>query len=285
MFSSCLSVCLFVFFLYLFIVTVMDLRTVLTISSILILTDESDQTTLGPNISVASFPTQTDSTSRDCSCPSAAPATNAAPPSSPSSSAPTLGLLTITWTSNCEGDVILTLYHPSISTSPVCHGSETTIRSLLRNVCENKEGCKDTPRWVKGRDKLTIGYDITESGAKERPSCEALRVRCTVKVLPDVQGQLQAFKVVTALLCCVLLVLLLIRFTRPTVKALQKRLSDRRQNRWIGPTQSHSVSYHRGKNTVKNNDVEKRVSYPALERLAVSDSREPSSNRNSDYNF
>ncbi|KAM9362918.1 uncharacterized protein cd5 [Symphorus nematophorus] len=105
-------------------------------------------------------------------------------------------------------------------------------------------------------------------------------VQCT-----EAQGQLQAYKVVTALLCCVLLVLLLIRFTRPTVKALQKRLSDRRQNRWIGPTQSHSVSYHRGKTAVKNNDGEKRLSYPALERLTVSDSREPSSNRNSGYTF
>ncbi|XP_028262478.1 uncharacterized protein LOC114436410 isoform X3 [Parambassis ranga] len=63
------------------------------------------------------------------------------------------------------------------------------------------------------------------------------------------------------------------------------KVSSRRQNRWVGPTQSHSVSYHRGKSTVKNSDGEKRLSYPALERLTISDSREPSSNRNSGYNF
>lgn len=83
----------------------------------------------------------------------------------------------------------------------------------------------------------------------------------------DIKSQLQIFKVMTALLCCALLLLLMVRFTRPTVKALQKRceyththtlgvplhvffiiiftctfvvVSDRRQNRWIGPTQSHS---------------------------------------------
>lgn len=83
----------------------------------------------------------------------------------------------------------------------------------------------------------------------------------------DVRGQLRIFKVMTALLFCALLLLLMVRYTRPTVKALQKRceykhiqlcvflciyflssnhlhffvlVSDRRQNRWIGPTQSHS---------------------------------------------
>lgn len=179
----------------------------------------------------------------------------------------------------------MTFSHPSNSSLPVCHGSEKNIQSHFRNVCENKRGCKGVPHWAKGRAALTTAYDITASGAEERTGCDTLRVTCTVEVLPDVQGQLQAYKVVTALLCIVLLGLFLIRFTRPTVKALQKRLSDRRQNRWIGPTQSHSVSYHRGKSAVKNNDVEKRLSYPALERLAVTDSREPSSNRNSDYNF
>ncbi|XP_074520999.1 uncharacterized protein cd5 isoform X2 [Halichoeres trimaculatus] len=66
---------------------------------------------------------------------------------------------------------------------------------------------------------------------------------------------------------------------------LQCKVSDRRQNRWVGPTQSHSVSYHQRKAAVQNPDREKRLSYPALERLTVSDSREPSSNRNSGYNF
>ncbi|KAK9540207.1 hypothetical protein VZT92_002675 [Zoarces viviparus] len=252
----------------------MDLRTVVTFSTLLLIVAGSDQTS-APHKTQS--PTQTTSTS-----PNTTPTTTAGPISNPISSAPALGLLTITWRSKCEGEVTLFLSNSSLD---VCQGSAMDIESLLTNVCKNQEGCKDTQRWVKGR-ATPNGYDITESGAVKKTGCALLGVRCTVEeVLQDVQGQLQAYKVVTALLCCVLLVLLLIRFTRPTVKALQKRVSERRQNRWIGPTQSHSVSYHRGKTAVKINDEEKRLSYPALERLAVSDSREPSSNRNSDYNF
>ncbi|KAM6941203.1 T-cell surface glycoprotein CD5 [Lycodopsis pacificus] len=260
----------------------MDLRTVVTFSTLLLIVAGSDETSAQNKIQ---SPTQTTSISRDYSSPNTTPTTTAGPISNPISSAPALGLLTITWMSKCEGEVTLILSNLSNSPSAVCQGSATNIKSLLGNVCKNQEGCKDTLRWYNGSNTLN-GYDITESEAVKKTGCKPLRVQCNVEeVLQDVQGQLQAYKVVTALLCCVLLVLLLIRFTRPTVKALQKRVSERRQNRWIGPTQSHSVSYHRGKTAVKINDEEKRLSYPALERLAVSDSREPSSNRNSDYNF
>ncbi|XP_033950052.1 uncharacterized protein [Pseudochaenichthys georgianus] len=245
----------------------MDIRTVVTISTLLLMTAESNQSTPGPNITE---PPHTHSSIRGCSCPPI-----------PSSPAPPTGLLSITWRSQCEGDVQLIFYHPANSSSPVCHGSKKTILNILRSVCENQRGCKNSMSWVKGEEQQ--GHNITENGAEEI-SCETLRVRCPVEVLPDVQGQLQAYRGGTAVLCCLLLVLVLIRFTRPTVRALQNRLSERRQNRWIGPTQSHSVAY-RGKTAVQINEGEKRLSYPALERLAVSDSREPSSNRNSDYNL
>ncbi|KAF6739014.1 hypothetical protein FQA47_001366 [Oryzias melastigma] len=102
-----------------------------------------------------------------------------------------------------------------------------------------------------------------------------------ISVVPsDENSDLHVYKVVTALLSCALLVMLLVHFTKPTVKALQRRLSERREHRWIGPTQSHSVSYHRGKTTVKN-DEENRLSFQALERLAISNSSE----RTSTYNF
>lgn len=165
----------------------------------------------------------------------------------------------------------------------VCRSSKMDVQGVMTDVCQKKKGCKDPLSWVEGKNKQDC-YDTKGSGSKRRTNLETLKVKCEVEGPADEVGQLQAYKVVTALLCCVLLILLLIRFTKPTVNALQKRLSDRRQNRWIGPTQSHSVSYHRGKNTVKNNDGEKRLSYPALERLTVSSSREPSSARNS-YNF
>ncbi|GAA6233772.1 uncharacterized protein LOC108873383 isoform X2 [Lates japonicus] len=256
----------------------MDFRTVVTISALFLMTAEADAATLPPYSSATPPSAEMNNT---CPCLSASPTTAA---SSPSSSAPVLSLLTVHWTGRCEGS--LTLYNSSTYSTPVCHNSSLIVLKLLKNVCLSIKGCKGDPGAIKGDRKA--GYDISESGAKWMTNCETLVVQCTVEpvkpVVPDVRGQLQTYKVVTALLCCVLLVLLLIRFTRPTVKALQKRLSDRRQNRWIGPTQSHSVSYHRGKTAVKN-DGEKRLSYPALERLAVSDSREPSSNRNSDYNF
>lgn len=256
----------------------------MTISTLLLMTAESDPATPESAVRVTPVTAQTDSTSRDCSCPTAAPTATADPAVTPSSPAPVLGLLTISWKSVCEGEVEVIFYHTSNSSLPVCHDSEKNLMlSLFGKVCQNKKGCKDKLRWVEGKVKEG-GYRIKESGTG-LARCETLRVKCTVEVPVNVDGELKAYKAVTALFCCVLLVLLLIRFTRPTVKALQKRLSDRRQNRWIGPTQSHSVSYHRGKTAVKNNDGEKRLSYPALERLAVSDSREPSSNRNSDYNF
>ncbi|KAM8773640.1 uncharacterized protein cd5 isoform 1-T1 [Acanthopagrus schlegelii] len=255
----------------------MDLRTVMIILTLLLMAAESVQATHTPTIDNATLPTQTESTIGVCHCPSTAPLAT----DTPTCSSPGLGLLTITWSAECGGNIILTHFDPSCSSTPVC-SNDTKSRELLRDVCQNKRGCQGTPSWKSSSSKQHCSY-ITESGTVNRELYETLSVHCAV--LPDVQGQLQAYKVVSALLCLVLLVLLLIRFTRPTVKALQKRLSDRRQNRWIGPTQSHSVSYHRGKTAVKNNDGEKRHSYPALERLAVSDSREPSSNRNSDYNF
>lgn len=250
------------------------------ISTLLLMAAESAQATHSPtndNGSPTLPSSWTESTITVCQCSSIAPPAT----DTPKRSSPGLGLLTITWTVECVGNVTLNLSDPSSSSTPVCY-NDTKSLILLRDVCQNKKGCQGTPSWNSSNSKQHCSY-FTESGAVDMVHHNTLSVHCAV--LPDVQGQLQAYKVVSALLCSVLLVLLLIRFTRPTVKALQKRLSDRRQNRWIGPTQSHSVSYHRGKTAVKNNDGEKRHSYPALERLAVSDSREPSSNRNSDYNF
>ncbi|XP_067440614.1 uncharacterized protein [Thunnus thynnus] len=260
----------------------MDLRTVVTISTLLLMTvDQTDSTTtMAPANNTTNNTTNnsnSNSNSSNCNCHS----TTAHPNTRSSTFA--LGYITIKWIKTCQGEVHMILNNASNSSLPFCNSRKTNVQSLLSNVCESKKGCENVLRWEESRN--TLGYNITESGQMKKNVCKTLRVQCKVEVVPDVQGQLQGYKVVTALLCCVLMVLLLMRFTRPTIKALQRRLSDRRQNRWIGPTQSHSVSYHRGKTAVKNNDGEKRLSYPALERLTVSDSREPSSNRNSGYNF
>ncbi|KAG7235884.1 hypothetical protein INR49_002081 [Caranx melampygus] len=233
-----------------------------------------------PSVSPANtVPTQTNSTttrtSTVCSCPSDTQTATTAISSTPTKPIKVAGFLRVLWRNDtCVGDVIL--YHPkSPSPLPVCWSDMA--KSFLENVCEKKD-CEGPNKWKRGSE--TSGAQISEAGANLTDhSCVTLTVHCT-----DVEGQQHAYKVVIALLSCVLLVILLIRFTRPTVEALQRRFSDRRQNRWIGPTQSHSVSYHRGK-AVKNDEREKRLSYPALERLAVSDSREPSSNRNSGCNY
>nr|XP_020512497.1 uncharacterized protein LOC110001356 [Labrus bergylta] len=217
-----------------------------------------------------------------CTSPSTSLSTS---PTPKSSSAHSLGLLSVKWTSDCDGEAILLLHPPpsssslSYSSSLLCQSSLTLVKTLLSSQCESRRRCEGPPVWV--ARKKQGGYDI--AGQAPNTSCKILTLQCTAQT--DVQGQLKAYKVVTALLCCVLLILFLIRFTKPTVRALQSRLSDKRQNRWIGPTQSHSVSYQRGKGVVQSTDVEMRMSYPALERLTVNDSREPSSNRNSGYTF
>ncbi|KAM7393493.1 hypothetical protein PAMP_020358 [Pampus punctatissimus] len=155
-----------------------------------------EHTHLVSPVTVAEAPDNTTNNSNNsgnCFCPSTAPQATATPTTS--SSAPTLGLITVIW-NKCVGDIHLTLFHLSNSSSHyICHSSKTTVQRLWKNVCESKKGCKDTLRWVEGNKKLK-GYHITESGGEEGTSCKTLRVQCTV--------------------------------------------SDRRQNRWIGPTQSHS---------------------------------------------
>ncbi|KAK2815529.1 hypothetical protein Q5P01_025996 [Channa striata] len=255
----------------------MDLRTVLIITALLLTAADAFST------NTTSTPARNQTDNCTCKSPGDGPTTGLSPYTPPPSNQPlpVLGFLTIKWTSLCKGEVIL---HRPSNFSHVCYESKTQTEALLRRLCQEKKGCKGPDRpWAKSESESS-GSAITESGAEPTTSCYTLRVQCKVEVIPDFEGQLQTYKVITALLCTVLALIVLIRFTKPTFQALQRRLSNKRQNRWIGPTQSHSVSYHRGKN-VKNNEGEKRLSYPGLERLTVSDSREPSSNRNSGYNF
>ncbi|XP_023126721.2 uncharacterized protein LOC111569018 [Amphiprion ocellaris] len=244
----------------------MDLITAFIISAVLFVSVGSEATTFGPDTR--------DNASTTSMSPTVPAADTASPTSYSSSPEPVLGLLTVSWTTDCKGIISLILHLPSHSSSlPVCHSQKNKMETILQHVCQSKTGCYGVPRFYNGF--RMEGYDITEKGSTRKVDCETLVVTCKeVEMIPDVRGELKAYKVVTGLLCCVLLILLLIRFTRPTIKALQRRFSDRRQNRWVGPTQSHSVSYHRGKTTVKNNDGDKRLSYPALELLTISGSRE-----------
>ncbi|XP_054590394.1 uncharacterized protein [Nothobranchius furzeri] len=215
------------------------------------------------------FSQPTSTLSPNCSCSDTTPAV---PRSTSSSSELIMGLLRMNWTKRCEGT--LYIYPDSLfndSSLPLCYSPHINILRIVENVCQNERGCKYDPHWQDASRIKAEGFDITETGANRVSHCKTFSLKCK-EVLPDVQTELQAYKVVTALFICLLLLLLFLRFIRPTVKALRKRLSDRRQHHWVGPTQSHSVSYHRGKAAVNTTDGEKRLSYPALERLMISDS-------------
>ncbi|XP_071378921.1 T-cell surface glycoprotein CD5 [Centroberyx affinis] len=257
----------------------MDLRIVAALSALLLMTVESKSNATDTPPATQNS-TQSNSADKSlCPCPST-------PVYPPTPKPPALGILTVKWEGkSCVGEVHLSFLassESSESSSPHCYDTSRDIQGLLSEVCKRMKGCTDKPTWS-GGNRTSKGFKVGEKDA----SCTTLKVHCKVvqePVIPDVRAELNSYKVAMGLLCFVLLLLVLLRFTKPTVKALQKRLSDRRQSRWIGPTQSQSVSYHRGK-ALQNDEGEKRLSYPALERLTVSASREPSSNRNSDFNY
>lgn len=204
------------------------------------------------------------------------------PAASTRSSVLRLGFLTINWGFDCAGSVMLTQLDNE-ATKNVCYSSKRKVEALLSGVCEGRKGCRGDGT-LQQSENISAGVLIYESNLKET-HCPTLIIKCQKQEeRPPVEPQEPVgFKVATALLCVSLILLLLFCFSKPTIRALQKRLSNKRKNRWIGPTQSHSVSYHRGQTVNKNMDGQKHSSYPALDRLTVGN-REPSSNRNS-YNF
>lgn len=206
------------------------------------------------------------------------------PPPCPSPQPPrrvlTLGLLSVQWGPGCTGSLVLTV--PGNSSRPVCYSSRRRVEALLSGVCAARRGCRG------GEELRSQGLDeglmIYESDL-DLQNCSTLIVQCQAEEErpPEEPQEPVGYRVATALLSVALILLLLLCFSKPTVRALQKRLSNKRKNRWIGPTQSHSVSYQRGQTVNKPTDGHKNASYPALDRLVVGN-REPSSNRNS-YNF
>lgn len=209
-----------------------------------------------------------------------APAPQTCAPPQPPSRALTLGLLSLQWGPGCRGSLVLTV--PGNSSRPVCYESRGRVEALLSGACEARRGCRGGGRLQ--REGLEDGLVIHESELVLQ-RCDTLIVQCQAEEERPLEQPQEPviYKVATAVLSVALILLLLFGFSKPTVRALQKRLSNKRKNRWIGPTQSHSVSYHRGQTVNKPTDGLKNASYPALDRLVVGN-REPSSNRNS-YNF
>ncbi|XP_056325092.1 T-cell surface glycoprotein CD5 [Danio aesculapii] len=182
-----------------------------------------------------------------------------------------IALLKVKRKSPCEGPVYV--YSATLGEKPLCLNEKAV--SLLSGLCKDMR-C--------GNSKHVTTFYETDSGIQLASNmtltitpCSGLSISCT----DPLGNELIAYKAVTGILFFILLVIL-VQFSRPTIKVIRKRFSQKRQSRWIGPTQSQSVSYHRGQGGPNNNTV-KRQSYPGLERLTVNTSREPSSNRNSDY--
>ncbi|XP_076151220.1 CD5 molecule isoform X1 [Alosa pseudoharengus] len=188
-----------------------------------------------------------------------------------------LALVRVKWSIPCKGAVRLTW--PEGGDESVCFLSPYKIK--LVGLCPNMK-CGHFQAWGSS-GSVTAGLYIHRNGTMASQNCTALHVQCT-----GCSGEVVAYKAITGLLLVLVLGVLLLRFGKPTYTALRKRLSQSQQTRWIGPTQSQSVYYNREQQAglQPNNNTFKRHSYPAaLEKLTVTSSREPSSNRNSDYSY
>ncbi|XP_059407591.1 T-cell surface glycoprotein CD5-like [Carassius carassius] len=173
--------------------------------------------------------------------------------------------------SPCEGQLFLNTHEVE---RPLCFNS-TILHSWRNEVCNDRRcgDFKDQKHISNKTEYIMLRSNMTIIVTTE---CEGLHIMCQ----DSPEKELAAYKAVTGLLIFFILSVILLQFSRPMYKAIRKRFSQKRQNRWIGPTES--VCYHRGQGPA-NKNTEKRQSFPGLERLTVNQSREPSSNRNSDY--
>ncbi|XP_026103127.1 T-cell surface glycoprotein CD5-like [Carassius auratus] len=173
--------------------------------------------------------------------------------------------------SPCEGQLFL---NTSEEERPLCYNSAIS-PSWKNEVCNNRR-CGDFKKLKPISNKAECFVLRSNMTIIVTTECDGLHIMCQ-----DSPGkELAAYKAVTGLLIFFILSVILLQFSRPMYKAIRKRFSQKRQNRWIGPTES--VCYNRGQGPA-NKNPEKRQSFPGLERLTVNQSREPSSNRNSDY--
>ncbi|KAI1887834.1 hypothetical protein AGOR_G00194520 [Albula goreensis] len=202
----------------------------------------------------------------NCSC-SPAPSPN--PPQTPPP--PMLGVIGLGGVA-CEGVVYLTL--GSGQPLPLCKWN----RIDERMVCQEAR-CGPFRR-LSDREGPGKGYSIERDGTVIK-NCTVLHIQCEAG---SDSKQLVAYKVVTGLLCVPIIIFLLVQFGPQIYSTICKRFLGRRRREWIGPTESQSVSFYRAQAGLHpNSNADKRQSYPGLERLTVTNSREPSSNRNSDY--
>ncbi|KAI5617496.1 T-cell surface glycoprotein CD5 isoform X2 [Silurus asotus] len=159
----------------------------------------------------------------------------------------------------CQGTIKLTM-HFNKSIMHLC-GNDHIVKTELGNeLCEERR-CGDLIgfKYSETKNGYVIHQNLTVTTDTK---CSKVFLTCKDKD----SKELVTYKVITGLLLTLIIGVLLSRFAQPTYIAFRKRLS-----------------YHRGQASNPNNNTMKRTSYPGLERLTVNPSREPSSNRNSDY--
>ncbi|XP_027001614.2 T-cell surface glycoprotein CD5 [Tachysurus fulvidraco] len=194
-----------------------------------------------------------------------------------------LGRLKVEWEKKnpCQGSIQFSI---NFTESILLCSEKIITQTLGKELCEERR-CGE---FLEFKHNVTEGYMIHENlTTTSETQCNTTVLTCkeksSKKLTEDRSKELTVYKVITGLLLTLIAVVLLCRFAQPAYIAVHNRFSQKQQNRWIGPTQSQSVSYHRGQGSQPNNNTMKRQSYPGLERLTVYPSREPSSNRNSDY--
>ncbi|XP_053357789.1 T-cell surface glycoprotein CD5 [Clarias gariepinus] len=247
----------------------MDCILLLVLVPAVLVGGQSYETSTGSNLNAT-----TNAITPTLSTPTCEPRTTNKP--TPPPLPPALGMISVQWKkpNSCQGYIHFSINFTS-SSELLCHGALITKNLAIKFCKERRCGKFDSFRNKSGK-----GYMIHENlTVTTDHQCNTTFLTCQ----DEYNKELVAYKVITGLLLTLILLVLFCRFAQPTYIAVRKRFSQKRQNRWIGPTQSQSVSYHRGQASHPNNNTMKRHSYPGLERLTVNSSREPSSNRNSDY--
>ncbi|XP_018610466.1 T-cell surface glycoprotein CD5-like [Scleropages formosus] len=206
-------------------------------------------------------------------CPSCPPAVTCPPALTPAPALPVLRTIHVTpEPTPCLGRV--NLASNATFWLPLCQSSQGHISS--KRLCDQL-GCGRFKSWKKSKG-ANEGYEVQADGYLNNVTCNALMIQCIAR---PATAELVAYKTVTWLLSTVFVILILIRFGPGRCASINKKIFERRNREWIGPTQSQSVSFYRAQAAHPNSSASKRSSYPALERLSVHPSREPSSNRNS----
>ncbi|KAL4641726.1 T-cell surface glycoprotein CD5 [Arapaima gigas] len=227
---------------------------------------------------VASLLNSTSSPSTVCPiptpCPSCAPPVTCPPHLTTSPALPHLYTIHVTpGPSHCLGKVYLQPKSKNILV-PICYNRNFQIS---HNLCHQLR-CGEFQSWLKLKE-FSNGYEIKVEKQMNWTTCNTLMIQC--KALPA-SAELVAYKTMTWLLSILFIILILIRFGPGRCASINKKIFERKNREWIGPTQSQSVSFYRAQAGAQpKGNANKRSSYPALERLAVYPSREPSSNRNS----